>query len=414
MQKFSITAVGVLFVTAIAAAQGCILPVGISGDKNTATPHCDGTLDAFNAIGNMGGYYYDYEYSGFTGGLNGIGCGDNAKPYWNSDSGTWFSRMKNWGNNGDCATLYGCPVPKTGPPASETVYPFWGTRQVSGQPWLYYFIMDACPYTGAGYVCVGTGLGLWADGSPTTCNGAASGVDKTFHLQALSITNTSSCSTSGGNSTCTFAVTIQGPVSGAGLYGDNVAMVSGYKIYAAYGSKPPGSGAIGNWTGTSIYITYRGASSSGSFTYMWPAGSNLYLSYLPVFNNRAGTAIATLDAAGYKPSGHVPACATYAPASGITAFTAHYLDLEHAALAWTTASETGAAGFNAYRSLDGATWAQINSALIPAKGEGGSGASYNFTDHLPKQHAYQKWRYRLDEVNGAGQTLAEAEAVITK
>ena len=409
-----VLAVGLILAASLARAGGCALPVTIVGDKNTATPHCYGTLDAFNAIGDMGGYYYDYEYSAFTGGLNGIACADDLKPYWSSDSGTWFARNKNWGNNNTCTTLYGCPTNTVGPPPSETVYPFWGTTQIGGRTWLYYFIMDACPYAGVAYECIGTGLGLWGDGAPTTCNGATSGVDKTFHLQALSITGAGSCYTAGGNTTCTFTVTIQGPTAGAGLYGGSVPLVSGYKIYAAHGSQPPVSGAIADWTGTANYVPYKGASSSGSFTFTWPAGNSAYFSYLPVFNNRAGTAIATLDAAGYRPGNFVPLYASYTPSSGISSFTAHYLDLEHTALAWTTTSETGASGFNLYRSLDGASWTQANSALIPAKGQGGGGANYAFTDTLPRQRSYQRWRYKLDEVGTSGQVITEAAAAVTK
>ena len=54
----------------------------------------------------------------------------------------------------------------------------------------------------------------------------------------------------------------------------------------------------------------------------------------------------------------------------IKSFTGKYMNLEHIALTWVTASETNAHGFYLYRSLDDSSWTKINSSDHPGQGQG--------------------------------------------
>ena len=95
-------------------------------------------------------------------------------------------------------------------------------------------------------------------------------------------------------------------------------------------------------------------------------------------------------------------------------FIGHYADLQHVDLTWETSSEVDAAGFIVYRSLDNQNWIQANDQLIPAQGVGGAGAVYNFSDNLPKQRVYQRWYYKVEEIDSSGQRVAQANCEVSR
>jgi len=71
---------------------------------------------------------------------------------------------------------------------------------------------------------------------------------------------------------------------------------------------------------------------------------------------------------------------------------------DHVTLTWETGSEVDNAGFNLWRSqaADG-PYTKINEALIPAKGDAHSGASYTYTDtNVVKGVTYY---YKLEDVD---------------
>jgi hypothetical protein len=386
---------------AIAGAQ-CSTSISIIGSGLYAgAQKCYGTMDTYNAMANRGGFYYDYEYSAFT--KSPIAC---ETPVTNTDTVTFIGRSRNWGNNGACATLYGCPTPAAG---LDSVYASWGTNASN---FLTYFIMESCPYVTTSYQCAGTGLG--ARVANASCNGLASGVDYQFHFAAPALSPTLPCVPATG---CTVGVTITVPTAGSGLYGpDGVSMISGYRIYLQELPLPntnqPTSGAIAGWTASNYYIPANGI---GSFTHTFTTGNNLFVSYAPIFNNRAGTAIATLAANGMQPTGFVGPFLGFSPTpTTFESFTGHYADLQTVNMNWVTASENDAMGFNLYRSLDGVSWTKVNPTLIQAMGQGGGGSSYAYTDNLPKQRTYQAWQYKVEELSNAGSRIADTTTEVTK
>ena len=377
----------------------------ILGSGNAPPTKCYGTLDTYNAMSNIASFYYDYEYSAFSGGFNGIAC---ETPVFNTDVISFFGRSRNWGNNGACDTLYGCPTPSAG---SETIYAMW-TADASN--FLSQLIMEACPWNGAQYWC--SGAGLPARVTNTSCDGAVTGVDWTYHVSQALLENVSNCSDAGVDRTCTFYVGIYGPSYYAGLYGDDVPMISGYRIYVTHSPLCcPSSGSVAGWTATDTYIPYAGDLSLGSFTYTWPNSDQFFISYIPIFNNRAGTDIVTLEANGMAPTGFVAPFGGHDPTPvTFESFTAHYADLQTVALEWVTASENDAMGFNLYRSLDALNWTKVNPTLIQAMGQGGGGAAYAYTDNLPRQRTYQAWRYKVEELNNGGQRTTEAATEVAR
>jgi len=78
-------------------------------------------------------------------------------------------------------------------------------------------------------------------------------------------------------------------------------------------------------------------------------------------------------------------------------------------LTWETATEVDNTGFNIYRARrKNGNYKQINNALIPAKGNAVSGASYSYTDTPGKGTFY----YKLEDVNYTGvSTMHGAEKV---
>jgi len=408
MRKYILLAITVLIVGSIAFGQCITAGLTITGSKTTASK-CWGTLNTYTGITTKGGFYYDYEYSAFT--KSPISC---ETPIFNNDAGSFWARNRSWSNDGACATLYGCPTPVSG---HQTIYAFWG---VNSSNYVTNLLMEAYPANGSSWIGTGTGLPTWTTGTPPVCGAA----DATFH-PAMGITSIS-CDAAD-PSTCTVNVNIGNPTynSQEGMYGTTgLNMIAGYRLYY-HNTGVPASGAIANWTPVTnnSYVPYTaGIASSGSFTYTGGKYTPVYLAFQPIFGNRAGTDLATLDTAGMKPAAYVaqsggqpPYYAEFIPTPvTIASFSGKYLNLEHIALTWVTASESDAAGFNLYRSLDQNNWTQVNSALIPAKGKGGSGATYNYTDNLPKQRTYQKWYYKLDEINSSGQRASEMTTSVTK
>jgi hypothetical protein len=407
MKKFFAISIMVLGIGSTVFGQCDMAGFTITGSKTASK--CYGSLATLNGISAKHSYYYNYEYSAFT--KSPIAC---ETPVYNNDSGTFFGRSRSWSNNMACPTIFGgCPSPASG---NQTVYVFWG---VNSAGYVSNLLMEACNANGSIWICAGTGLPTWANGTPTTCGSA----DATYH-PSLSITS-GSCSSYTPPLNCAISLSIVNPVGNAGLYGTaGISLISGYQIYINNtSSKAPASGADANWTATSTFIPYQaGYSSSGTLNFAFTDSSPLYIAFKIVFNNRAGTAVSTLESAGLMTTGNVaqahPAAPYYAEfvptAVTLTSFTAKYRDLEHVDLAWTTASENDSMGFNIYRSLDGENWRQANSALIPAKGVGGGGADYAFTDVLPRERTYLEWQYRLEEVDNGGNHNDVATATVEK
>ena len=75
-------------------------------------------------------------------------------------------------------------------------------------------------------------------------------------------------------------------------------------------------------------------------------------------------------------------------------------------ISWTTFLESSVAGFNVHRSTDQRLWTKVNAGgLIPAQGQGGSGASYKVTDTI-NQQGYSQQFYKIDMVGTTGQVQA--------
>jgi hypothetical protein len=259
-----------------------------------------------------------------------------------------------------------------------------------------------------------------------------------FTMTAPAI-NTATCN----GTSCNITVKITEPnfdSTGAigGLYGDDAGVaggftqsqLAGYKIIAKQFAVPPTDALTstgGQWVGsiaiagTSRYIPATrppaGATlTSGTITIPVSGANTLYVAWVPVFNfsdsactgatqcldtdvqgldtNFGGTAINSM-------SGRIASAAS----TGISptpvqfvSFTGQLIRPKLVRLTWVTASESNSAGFNLYRSEDGANWTTVNSALIPAKGVGGAGATYTYDDTGVKP-SLKKLQYRLDEVS---------------
>jgi len=202
-------------------------------------------------------------------------------------------------------------------------------------------------------------------------------------------------------------------------------LITGWEIFYAYTNATPAAGLRAGWTAvndtdaTRVQVGGVWYSTNEAATVVVPnSGTNgILLSVSPIFDGAAGSpgrailGTKSVRLAGVTSLASDPVDPT--PVS-FASFTGRYEDLQTVSLAWETSSETDAMGFNVYRSLDGATWTKANSALIPAKGQGGAGASYAFTDQLPKQRVYQKWQYRVEELSNEGLRVAEANTTVTK
>jgi len=420
MKKIILCVLAALAVSALAFAQCTSSNLNIAG--SIYNNKCYGSAGYYNEFVDKVTYYYDYEYSAFT--KSPIAC---QNPVTNLDAGTFWGRLRSWGANGSCPALYGCPTPTLG---NETIY----VSYFDHNP--YHFasniLLEACQADGTDWFCSGAGLPTWTAGSPPTCNLS----DATFRYNAA-ITNVANYFVDGSNNIhVDITFEIYNPNYGTGLYSDNVPLIAGYRMFyeANPTDTPPYDGWAYNWTPTNNYILYTpGVTSANTYTYIFPAftGSdinNLYLSYMPVFLNRAGSSIQDLFNRGLTttPNNSVPItngyvgclydppyfCEYQPTFVTLASFTGRYEDLEHVGLAWKTASESNAAGFNLSRSLNGADWVMVNSALIPAKGQGGGGAEYTYTDNLPKQRVYQTWQYKVEEISSGGQRTSQATTTV--
>jgi len=84
----------------------------------------------------------------------------------------------------------------------------------------------------------------------------------------------------------------------------------------------------------------------------------------------------------------------------LVSFTAEADDGGNVALTWQTATEVDNAGYNIYRSrLRDGEYKKINDALIPAKGDATTGASYRYEDTPPARGTFY---YKLEDVDTNG------------
>ncbi len=251
-----------------------------------------------------------------------------------------------------------------------------------------------------------------------------------FELSALNITNATKVS---GSCTaadpCTIDVTVSIPTIG-GVYGDGsinprTNTLAGAVIMMKQSASAPTTGNETSWLPVldPENDQYFNFSELGGVTTKTlrisgiTSSDNIYLSYKPILQYSGACATPTtcsavelsaLDAAGfdigYVTSNSPPIVPT--PVT-ISSFTARYTDLQNVQIDWETASETNALGFFLYRSLDGQNWTKINQNIIPAKGQGGAGATYTYNDQVPKQRTYTKYYYKLEEISNNGERIAE-------
>ncbi len=88
-------------------------------------------------------------------------------------------------------------------------------------------------------------------------------------------------------------------------------------------------------------------------------------------------------------------------------------DVPPVALSWETASEVGTAGFNVYRAgAEGEAFVQVNDALIPARGDEVTGATYRFADDDVQPG--RRYVYRIEEVEWDGTVNAYPETVTVR
>lgn len=204
-------------------------------------------------------------------------------------------------------------------------------------------------------------------------------------------------------------------------------MITAWEVYYADTNAAPVSGQKSSYTfandtdGGKVTVGARTYSGNDyTATIVVPAGivGNIVVAVAPVFDGNPGpmrelipTGTKTVALRNVVSKSSDPINPT--PVT-ISSFTGHYADLQHVVLAWETASETDAMGFNLYRSIGGANWTKINAAIIPATGQGGAGATYSFTDNLPKQRVFQKWQYKVEEMSSTGVRVAEVTTEVTK
>lgn len=192
---------------------------------------------------------------------------------------------------------------------------------------------------------------------------------------------------------------------------------------------PPTSGVGADWTVPADMNAYVNWTNLGSAIYLTvPEEPGIWFSYRPILQydgacaagpqNCTQAELQVLDAAGFSlaytarnSDGPYNCCPT--PVE-FTSFTAVYRDLRTVDLTWETAFEADAMGFYLYRSLNGQDWSQVNIQLIPAQGIGGAGASYSFTDIIPKQRTFQLWQYKVEEITVNGQRASEAYTMVRR
>jgi len=206
------------------------------------------------------------------------------------------------------------------------------------------------------------------------------------------------------------------------------AIITGWEIYylgSASSTQPAGDRSLG-WTqvddtyGTRVLVGGKYYSTDTSATVVVPNAACTYVFFAvsPVFDGIAGQpglrgAVGTksVNLINVLSGSSIPVVPT--PVT-IVSFTAVYTDLQNVKLDWETASETDAMGFFLYRSVDGQNWTKVNQQLIPAKGQGGAGATYTYNDTVPKQRTYTKYYYKVEEITNNGERGAEAQTETTR
>src|SRR5262249_48145474 len=149
------------------------------------------------------------------------------------------------------------------------------------------------------------------------------------------------------------------------------------------------SGLSPNCSNGTVTVTVSGASCTA-------AGARIWLSYSPVFNHNGsgcstgGCTAAQVQGIDTATSGTI--LSPFVTANSVfilptpvifTSFTGKYTGPKDVTLNWVTATESQTAGFNVFRSAHNANnWVQVNAAMIPAQGQAGGGASYQFVDHV--------------------------------
>lgn len=88
-----------------------------------------------------------------------------------------------------------------------------------------------------------------------------------------------------------------------------------------------------------------------------------------------------------------------------SSFTAQFTSGKTVALNWVTATEAGTAGFKVYRTLGGGNWTLITPTMIPAKGLGGLGATYDYVDNVKGKKAYIYKVVEITTNNAAGNSI---------
>lgn len=261
-----------------------------------------------------------------------------------------------------------------------------------------------------------------------------------FELAPINITNavkvSGSCT---GGDPCTIDITVWIPPIG-GVYGDgNISPVTdtlaGAVVMYTQSASDPISGNETQWTAITTdpeNDQYFNQSEIGSALRVSKtitisgitSTDNIYLSYKPIVQYDTACAVntactvgelQTLDTQdfdiGFVTSNSPPIVPT--PVT-IVSFTAKYFDLQNVNLNWETASEVDSLGFFLFRSVDGQNWTQVNSEIIPAKGQGGGGAVYSYSDRIPKQRTYTRYYYKLEEISNNGKRTAEAQTETTR
>ncbi len=439
-----LTLVWLMFIGSVYAADNCAASLLL---MQRATPAKD-IYDCSTAW--TANYYYAYYNHTLAGGGSGVagnradstaGCDPGCLVFTNTAATCTGAGCVNcatipttgcgWDDNNSCATVTGCDGIDDGGLQAGDRTAFFAFTWSTSAPYTSKFVADLTFY----------------DASVTCLNFSNS--DGTMHrLGDLPAPTFSSAVCDG--TTCTVGVTITNPVfdsTGAtgGIYGDDAdlgagssiaaRLIAGYMILGVQSAAAPANPLLATWTKvpTSGQFIARStaATSTGTVTFNVTGDTNnLYISYAPVFNYNGACAGWPCTAGEVQTIVTNYSVATGAPMHSrvvsvasipisptpttFSSFTAAYASLQQVNLAWTTASETDAIGFNLYRSLDGASWTQVNTALIPAKGQGGAGASYAFTDNLPKQRVYQPWKYKVEEMSNTGTRIAETTTEATK
>ncbi len=157
-----------------------------------------------------------------------------------------------------------------------------------------------------------------------------------------------------------------------------------YKIQsgATFGALPGAGATTLTWTGL--------------LSRPYPGSGTLKLTFLDTFNDGSGPYTSRLDNVQFTlyPVENFPTLVT------LGSFTATPLE-GGITLAWSTGYEGDTAGFNIWRSGKAEEgYAQVNPALLPARGSGLEGAVYAWTDATAAPG--QAWFYKLEDIDTAG------------